>query len=266
MSHTSSRGASYLVRRLKGKSAGVHFPASNGGSSSKNAASFSTGARLAFFDQAAYNNSGAANTNAANVAGAVAEWPQVSSESPVAQNASSGSKQYTGHRANQRHHSGNGHGPCASLLPSFWIQPPATSLHNPSLFAGAASSSKSLAAASPAATSSASSTTSSSPTSASSEHAKDTAIRIPPRPSSSHSTHLTLHHGAFGIPKRPKVKSVKGKEREEPDPEDPTQKQIQELDGPLLSVQVGEVRDAAMPVLHTRTDFLLLTGRLFCTA
>lgn len=91
---------------------------------------------------------------------------------------------------------------------------------------------------------------------------------------SSKAPQLTLHHGAFGIPKRPKqapttttapapagpvatprLASVKGKERAtevdeaavDGDGETASdaallEKQLQELEGPLLSVQVGEVR------------------------
>ena len=236
MSKAPSRGASYLVRSLKGsssKSTVVHHQVAAAG-----ARAFGTSARLAFQEQTSVPSSSSAGS------GTVLEWAPPAAGSSNGEGSARNGYQYgsqgRGHRANYRH-SGPSNG-TSNVLPSFWIQPPASSAATNALLFGTSSISapgpsshsglsSSLAAPQPS--------SSSSTDLPSSSRLSEPGVRIPPRKASTNGAQLTLHHGAFGIPKRPKA-SVKGKEKEV-DLGDPLVKQLQDLQEHLLSVQVGEV-------------------------
>ena len=237
MSKAPSRGASYLVRSLKGSNKST--------TAIPGIRSIGTGARLAFQDQASVPLS----SSSSSASGTVLEW------SPPTAGATSGNgegsarngyhshhhgPQGRGHRANYRHGAGNGGS--AAVLPSFWIQPPASSTNSALLFGTSSLSAPgpSTHATLPASLAAPQPSSSSSTDLPSSSRLDEPGVRIPPRKASASGAQLTLHHGAFGIPKRPKA-SVKGKEKEV-DPSDTLPKQLQELQEQLLSVQVGEVR------------------------
>lgn len=235
MSKDLSRGAQYFVRSLKGSKSGSsvhHHPASALGG----VRAFGTGARLAFQEQT--------NASLQHGNGTVLEWaPPVAGGSGSDGSSSSSRNSYTGrgHRANYRH-SGPSSG-TANVLPSFWIQPPASSSSaaNALLFG-----TSSVSAAGPSTNASLPSSLAapqpSSPPSTTlprSHRLADAGLQIPPTKASASGSQLTLHHGAFGIPKRPKA-SAKGKEKQI-DVTEPLSAQLQELQEQLLSVQVGEV-------------------------
>lgn len=206
------------------------------------------------------------------------------------------------HRHNaSNHHHHPPHVAAASnnlLQSSFWIQPPSsgttpplppfTSNSSPS----SSSSSSAGHAVTPATTSSSSASSSLSATSTASQPA-DASYPAPftPNPTSTDAStssdanaqhqqeqqsnsqistsshHLTLHPGAYGIPKRlsasprnttPPASSAKGKGKEV-DMDESLQAQLEQLQQSLLSVQVGEVSCISfVPYLHRMTGILTL--------
>ena len=255
MSKASQSGLSCIVRSLatagtrKGLGQGS-IAAEVGSISAK--LSISNGARIGFYDQAGYpEGNGAASgimqlsqnspvlvSSSSSSLSSLSAPP--SSTSSSSSSNSSRSKYHSHSHSNHTRHRQHPSHPQPSLLPSFWIQPPSSPTS--SLLFGSAANTTSAASSSLSSSHSSpqhSSSPASSTPPSSAEGLNDQDVRIPPKKPKIHTAHLTLLHGAYGIPKRPGI--VKGKVKEL-DSGDPTADQIVELEQPLLSVQVGEVR------------------------
>lgn len=246
MSKAPSRGAHYFVRNLKGSSRSSpvvhHHQVGVAASAVGSSRAFGNGARLVFQEQA---------TVLPSPNGTVLEWTPPPSIGPTSAENSYHHHPGRGHRANYRH-SGPSTG-TATVLPSFWIQPAASSSSTNALLFGTSSVSPagpSTHASLPASLAAPQPSSYSATSLPRSHRLSDPSVRIPSNKASTSGSQLTLHHGAFGIPKRPKV-SAKGKEKQI-DPADPLYRQLHDLQEQILSVQVGEVRFPP-PAFHVTT-------------